>query len=412
MKKTNVYGLLGEVLPHSFSPRIHRLLGEYEYRLFERSPEELTTFLSEEGFAGINVTIPYKKAVIPYLSALSDEARRTGSVNTVVRTETGLVGHNTDYHGFLYMLDRIGVSVKGKKCLVLGSGGASATVQAALSDRGAEAVVISRRGENNYENLDRHEDAALIVNTTPVGMYPDNGKAPLSLSRFPRLLAVIDIVYNPRRTALLLEAEDRGIPAVGGLPMLAMQAVRANELFFGRPQPESTGERILAELERQTENVILIGMPGCGKSTAGRALAAAMGLRFFDTDEEIETVTGRSPAAIIEAEGEDAFRKIEHETILRLGKETGAVIATGGGVVTRPENRDPLRQNGTVVYLTRPLCELAKNGRPLSGKMGVDALYAARRPLYEAWAERTVHCNKDVSVTVKNIQAALSAKKE
>ncbi len=412
MNRAKTYGLLGEKLTHSFSPLIHSMLGDYDYRLFPCAPSDLVSFLKSGDFAGINVTIPYKKTVMPYLAEITPEARSIGAVNTVLRTPNGLLGDNTDYYGFLYTLQKSGISVEGKKCLVLGSGGASATARAVLSDQGAKVTIISRTGDDNYENLARHHDAALIVNTTPVGMYPNNGASPLSLAGFDALLAVIDIIYNPRRTQLLMDAEALGIPAIGGLTMLVAQAKRANELFFARPLPNSVIEEILVKVEKKTQNIVLIGMPGCGKSTAGRVLAQKWGLTFRDTDEEIEKATGRTPAQIIEAEGEAAFRKIEQKIVQNLGRESGLVIATGGGVVTQAENFAPLRQNGRILYLARPTEKLSQKGRPLSLQTGVEALFAARRPLYEAWADATAQGEDDFSQTFQNIENALGAKKE
>lgn len=410
--KKEIYGLLGEHLGHSYSPEIHALLGDYEYRLFERSPENVAAFLTEGEFSGINVTIPYKKAVIPYLSEISDAAKKIGAVNTIVRTPNGLRGDNTDYYGFSYMLRQSGINPAGKKCLVLGSGGASLTAVAVLTDLGADPVVISRGGENNYGNLDRHADASMIVNTTPVGMYPNNGHSPVDLTRFPNLSGVADVIYNPRRTALIQQAEDLGIPAVSGLSMLVAQAKRASELFFDRAIPDARIGKVLAAIRQKMENVVLIGMPGCGKSTAGRALADRLGLDFADTDNVIREMTGRTPAEIIKSDGEEVFRRIEHEAVCAVGKKSGTVIATGGGVVTRPKNRDPLRQNGTVIYLSRPLEKLATGGRPLTAVNGVQALFDVRRPLYEAWAEHTVLCDDDIAVTLQNLLSAVTAERE
>ncbi|MBQ8747274.1 MAG: shikimate kinase [Clostridia bacterium] len=412
MSETKIYGLLGEKLGHSYSPQIHAHLGEYEYRLFERAEEDVPAFLNSGEFEAINVTIPYKKTVMPYLAEISDEAIKIGSVNTITRVENGLRGDNTDYYGFSYMLAESGIDVRGKKCLVLGSGGASVTAQAVLADLGAIPVVISRGGENNYDNLDRHADASVIVNTTPVGMYPKNGVSPIDLSLFPALTGVVDMIYNPRRTALILQAKDRGIPAVSGLSMLVAQAKRANELFFARPLPDTVTEEVIRKTRRQMDNVILSGMPGCGKSTAGMRLAERLGFDFADTDEEIVQMTGRTPAEIIKAEGEDTFRKIEHDAACALGKRSHTVIATGGGIVTRAENRDPLRQNGTVIYLTRPLEKLATGGRPLTAKNGVQALFDTRRPLYESWADACAVCKDDTEETLQNLLAAIDAAKE
>ena len=412
MEKTKIYGLLGEKLGHSYSPQIHAHLGEYEYRLFERAEEDVPAFLTSGEFEAINVTIPYKKTVMPYLAEISDEAIKIGSVNTITRVKSGLRGDNTDYYGFSYMLAESGIDVMGKKCLVLGSGGASVTAQAVLADLGALPIVISRGGENNYDNLDRHADASVIVNTTPVGMFPKNGVSPIDLSLFPALTGVVDMIYNPRRTALILAAKDRGIPCVSGLSMLVAQAKRANELFFDRPLSDEITDEVIRKTRRQMENVILIGMPGCGKSTAGKHLAERLGFDFADTDEEIVNLTGRTPSEIIQTDGEDAFRKIEHEAACALGKRSHTVIATGGGIVTRPENRDPLRQNGTVIYLKRTLERLATDGRPLTAQNGVQSLFEKRRPLYESWADATAVCEDNTDTTVKNLIAAIDAAKE
>lgn len=407
-----IYGLLGGKLSHSYSPEIHALLGDYEYRLFEKEADEVGRFLESDAFEAINVTIPYKKTVMRYLSKISGEAEKIGAVNTITRTKNGLRGDNTDYYGFSYMLKKSGIEVAGKKCLILGSGGACCTARTVLGDMGATTVVISRSGEDNYENIARHADASVIVNTTPVGMYPENGVSPVDLSVFSNLHGVLDMIYNPCRTALILDAIDQGIPAVNGLAMLVAQAKRANELFFGRPLPDTVTEEVLTKIRITKENVILIGMPGCGKSTAGQALAEALGLRFADTDTEIQKMTGRTPAEIIGTDGEDAFRKIEHSAAVELGKKSGTVIATGGGIVTRPENRDPLRQNGTVVYLSRTLERLAQNGRPLTARDGVEALFKKRRPLYESWADRTVPVDDDIAKTVQNLIYAIGIKEK
>lgn len=405
MSRDRIFGLLGGRLSHSWSPEIHACLGGYEYRLFERGEDEIAGFLRSDEFEAINVTIPYKKAVMPCLCEISPEARRIGSVNTITRTADGLQGDNTDYFGFSYMLDSAGIEVHGKKCLVLGSGGASVTACTVIGDRGGEAVVISRSGENNYNNLGRHIDADVIVNTTPVGMYPDCGIAPLSLAGFRRLSGVVDMIYNPRRTALLFEAERLGIPAAGGLTMLVAQAVKANSLFFGRA--DEPDKAIIADVTERMRlmksNIILIGMPGSGKSTAGRALAERLERQFHDTDEEVTRLTGRTPADIIKADGEAAFREAEHEAVRGVGKLSGCVIATGGGVVTYEKNRDPLRQNGIIVFLERSLEKLSISGRPLSAASSVDELYRRRLPLYLSWADCAARCEDDVDITVRNI---------
>lgn len=405
--KTNVYGLLGGQLSHSYSPEIHAAFGDYEYRLFEMPEEDVAFFLSSNRFTAINVTIPYKKTVMPYLQEISEEAKKIGSVNTITRIPGGLRGDNTDYYGFSYMLDKAGISVTGKKCLILGSGGACMTAWAVVQDRGGIPVVISRTGENNYENLFLHEDAGVIINTTPVGMYPRNGESPLDLTLFPHLTGVADMIYNPCRTALIQQAQQMGIPAVSGLSMLVAQAKRAAELFFGHPFPDSLIEEAEKKVRAQKENIILIGMPGCGKSVAGRALAELLGFSFADTDEEIERIDGRHPAEIIRQDGEQAFRAIEHTAAENLGRGSGCVIATGGGIVTREENYAPLHQNGTIVFLTRPLEELATGNRPLTASHGVQALYEKRLPLYESWADASAACTPDPQKTAKAILRAI-----
>lgn len=400
-------GLLGEKLGHSFSPRIHQELGGYEYRLYEKSPQELDVFLKSGDFDGLNVTIPYKQTVIPYCAGLSPRAQAIGSVNTLVRRADGsLWGDNTDYDGFFAMLEQANISLDGKKALVLGSGGASKTVQAVLRDRGASVVVISRSGPDSYDNLDRHADARLVVNTTPVGMYPKNGAAALDIRRFPRCEAVLDVVYNPARTRLMLDAEACGIPAFGGLLMLVEQARRAAEIFTGNQIDAAVTGRLTAKLARETQNIALIGMPGCGKTTVGRALADLLGRPFYDADEQIEARAGRKIPDIFAQDGEAAFRRLETEVLAELSRQSGAVIATGGGVVTREENRDLLRQNSTVVWLQRELHSLPLTGRPVSQSRPLNELAAERMPLYRAWSDAAVEvCGPEE--TAKAIQREL-----
>ncbi|SHH93774.1 shikimate dehydrogenase [Sporobacter termitidis DSM 10068] len=385
----NKFGLLGEHLAHSFSPQIHSLLGDYEYLLYEKTPDEVAGFLARGDFDGLNVTIPYKKAVIPCCAALSRSAEQIGSVNTLVRRPDGtLYGDNTDYDGFSYLLGALGADVAGKKALVLGSGGASLTIRTVLADLGAgEIVVVSRGGKDNYENIGRHNDAQLIVNTTPVGMFPGNGAAPVGLSVFKACAAVVDIIYNPAKTALLLEAEDLGIPCVNGLPMLVAQAKRAAEIFTGLPIDDGVIDDITDKIARRTKNIVLIGMPGSGKSTTGAALAKLLGREFFDTDELIVKAAGKSIPDVFKDDGEDAFRQLETAALAEAAKKSGAVIATGGGIVKKPENRRLIRQNSTAVFLDRPLDALPADGRPLSLQNGVEALARERLPLYSSWCD-------------------------
>ena len=401
-------GLLGRKLGHSYSPQIHSHLASYEYTLFEKEPEELEAFLKNGGFTGLNVTIPYKKDVIPYLDELSPTAKRLGAVNTIVRREDGsLIGHNTDYFGFCSMVGRSGLTVAGKKVLVLGSGGASNTAVAALEEMGAQVVVISRSGENNYDNLHRHADAAVIVNTTPVGMYPKTGVSPISLERFQKLEGVLDVVYNPARTQLLLDAESRGLIAMNGLWMLVAQAKESAEWFAGMQIPDGKIAKIHGLLRAQMENIILIGMPGCGKTTVGQALATMQGKRFVDADAVLEERVGRKITDIIPTDGEEAFRQMETDTLAELGKQSGLVIATGGGCVTRERNYPLLNQNGTILWLTRELDKLPTHGRPLSQTGKLQQMYAVREPMYRRFADAVIENDGTVEETLAQIRAAL-----
>lgn len=381
-------GLLGRKLGHSYSPQIHGLLGDYSYELFEKEPEQLPFFLKDDDFTGINVTIPYKKDVIPYLDELSPAARKIGSVNTIVRRADGsLFGHNSDYFGFVSLVHHSGITVNGKKVLVLGSGGTSNMVVTALKDLGAVPVVISRSGENNYENLHLHADASVIVNATPVGMYPNTGVSPIDLKRFPRLEGVLDVIYNPAKTKLLLDAEGLGIPHENGLWMLVAQAKEASEYFTGQKLSDNEIERIHHVLSHQMRNIVLIGMPGCGKSTIGALLAEKQNRKFLDADEEIIRLAGKSIPDIFAQDGEDVFRRWETTALENLGKQSGLVIATGGGCVTRSRNYPALHQNGHIVWLERELSLLPTQGRPLSQANRLEEMYAVRKPMYEAFAD-------------------------
>jgi len=384
-------GLLGRKLGHSFSPRIHSFFGDYSYDLFEVEPEKLDEFMHGDDFDAMNVTIPYKKSVIPHCAELGEAARAIGSVNTIVRRPDGsLFGDNTDAAGFSAMLERLGTDPAGKKALVLGSGGASLTVQHVLKEAGAQVVVISRSGENNYENLDRHADAAILVNTTPVGMYPHCGEAALDIACLPKLEAVFDLIYNPARTRLMLDAMDRHIPCLGGLTMLVEQARAASEIFTGGKVDPRASAKVLALLEKEKQNIVLIGMPGCGKSTIGRMIAAKSGRKLVDADQEIVKKTGMDIPAFFAANGEAAFRKVETEVLEELGMQSGLVIATGGGCVTRPENLNPLRQNGMIFFIRRDLKLLPTHGRPLSQANPLEEMYRVRLPLYEAFADAEI----------------------
>lgn len=393
-------GLLGRRLGHSYSPQIHAMLGSYPYTLFEKEPEEIEDFLKSGDFTGINVTVPYKKDVIPFLDELSPVAQRLGAVNTVVRRNGKLVGHNTDYFGFMTMVKASGLDVRSKKALVLGSGGASNTAVAVLQELGAEVIVISRNGENNYQNLHLHTDARVIVNTTPVGMYPHAGVSPIDLTQFSLLEGVLDVIYNPARTQLLLDAEKSGLVTMNGLLMLVAQAKEAAEWFTGTYIEDSTISAIHRRLQRKMENIILIGMPGSGKTTVGKLLAEKTGRKLVDADEELVKHTGRTIPAIFAADGEPCFRQLETEVLSSLGQQSGLILATGGGCVTQMRNYPLLHQNGMIFCLNRDISKLPTDGRPLSQITKMEEMYRIRKPLYETFADFMIDndCSPDTAV--------------
>ena len=397
-------GLLGRKLGHSYSPQIHSQLAKYSYRLFEKEPEELEDFLKNGDFSGLNVTVPYKKVVIPYLDSLSPVAQQLGAVNTIVRKADGsLIGHNTDYFGFASMVGRSSLDVRGKKCLVLGSGGASNTATAVLAELGAKVIIISRTGENNYDNLYLHKDAAVIVNTTPVGMYPNTGVSPIDLELFPNLEGVLDVVYNPARTKLLLDAQARGLTAMNGLWMLVAQAKESAEWFCGQSIPDARIEEIYRKLKSQMENIVLIGMPGCGKSTIGTMLGRTM----IDADTEIVSLAGKPIPEIFAQFGEEGFRDYETKVLEALGKQSGLTIATGGGCVTKDRNYPLLHQNGTIFWLKRDIEKLPTDGRPLSQATKLKEMYRIRKPMYEKFADHVIDNNGNPADTVKQILSVL-----
>lgn len=396
-------GLLGRKLGHSYSPQIHAQLADYSYVLFEKEPEELEAFLKNGDFTGLNVTVPYKKAVIPYLDELSPRAKRLGAVNTIVRRDGKLIGHNTDYFGFQTMVSQSGLQVQNKKVLILGSGGASNTAAAVMEELGAHVCVISRSGENNYDNLHLHTDAAVIVNTTPLGMYPNVGTSAADLNLFPSLEGVLDVVYNPARTQILLDAEQKGLTAMNGLLMLVAQAKESAEWFSGHEISDDLISEIHLSLRKQMENIILIGMPGCGKTTIGSALAEKLGKQFVDADLELEARVGKKISDIIPNDGEAAFRAMETETLSLLGKQSGLVIATGGGCVTRKRNYPLLHQNGTIFWLTRDLGKLPTDGRPLSQSSKLSDMYRVRKPMYEAFADCIISNEGEPEHTITQI---------
>ncbi len=407
------YGLIGEKLGHSYSARIHAMLGDYDYRLYPMPPEEMRAHMRARDFLGLNVTIPYKKDVLPFCDALSEEVKRIGSANTLVNAGGVLTAYNTDIGGLLSLIERTGVQVRGKKAVILGSGGTSLTARAACETLGArEIVVVSRKGPVTYEALYRdHADAQALFNATPVGMYPNTGISAVDIDRLSALEGVIDVIYNPDRTPLVLAAQKRGLRAAGGLWMLVMQACLANGKFFSADVDFARAGEIYAALRAERLNLVLVGMPGSGKTTLGKALAEKMRRPFVDCDAEIERVAGMSIPEIFRTRGEEAFRALESEVIERYGKENGQVIATGGGAPLRARNVTALRQNGMTLLVCRPLELLATDGRPLSagGMETVRRLEAERAPAYSACADARVDNSDTVARAVDEALSAFRA---
>lgn len=400
-----IFGLLGRKLGHSWSVPIHTALGCEGYRLIELEPEDLPAFLAQSNIGGLNVTIPYKRDVMPYCDVIDEAAQAIGSVNTLVRRADGrLYAFNTDAAGFCWMAERAGISFTGKKTVILGSGGASLTAQAMAKKLGArEVVVVSRSGETNYDNLSRHADADIVVNATPVGMYPRNGEAPVDLTAFPKCTGVLDVIYNPRRTALLLQAEELGIPCSDGLPMLVAQAKAAEEHFFDKAIPNRENERILAQLRQESTNIVLIGMPGCGKTSVGQALAELTGREAIDVDQRIVDRAGCSIPEIFAQSGEAVFRALEREETAEAGKLSGKIILTGGGVVKDPRNYAPLHQNSRIYHLIRDLNVLPTDGRPLSQGTDLSAMWAERAPLYQRFRDTAIQNSGTILETAQAI---------
>ncbi len=398
------YGLLGRTLGHSWSPIIHEKLGTTPYTLIELEPDELADFVARDDWRGLNVTMPYKVEVAKLVDELTEAASRMGAVNTLWRRDDGtILGDNTDVYGFGWMLERFcdrnldGIeNLEGAEVLVLGSGGASKAVVYVLEQVGAEPVVISRSGEDNYENLlEKHAEASLIVNATPVGMFPKCPDSPLSrgiLSQMEDLEGVLDIVYNPERTGIVLEAMSLGLPAESGLGMLVGQAWRSSEIWQQTELDESLIGSIEDEIRSKTRNVVLIGMPGSGKTSCGRRLEELTGRAHVDLDDAFADAYGRSAAQVIEQDGEETFRMMETDVLAAYSAQSSLIISCGGGVVTRPENLLLMQQNGTIIMLDRPIDQLSCKGRPISKAAGVETLAEQRMPLYRAWADQIVTC--------------------
>ncbi len=382
-------------------------MGDYDYRLYEISREKVEDFILNGDLDGLNVTIPYKKVAASLCDELSDIARDLGSVNTIVRRDGKLCGHNTDYYGFKSMVLETGIDISGKKALVLGTGGTGVTIVKVLTEMGAEVVPISRTGENNYGNIEKHSDAVLVVNATPVGMYPKNGASPLDLRRIPSCECVLDVIYNPMRTALILQAESLGLKYKSGLHMLIAQAKYSSELFQNKKISDDSVTFIENSLTKELENIILIGMPGSGKSVVAEALGRRLNRRVIETDSEIVRSAGLSIPEIFEKSGEEEFRRLETAQMELSGKLSERIISTGGGVVTRDENYNLLHQNGIIVWLERDTSKLPTDGRPISQKSDLSELYRRRKPMYERFADLRVSNNGTVYETVGKIIAGI-----
>lgn len=394
------YGLIGEHLKHSYSCEIHAQIADYEYELHEIPPSGLGGFLKKREFNAINVTIPYKQDVIPYLDEISDTAKRIGAVNTIVNRNGRLYGDNTDFAGMLALARHIGVDMKGRKVLILGTGGASKTGHVLAEYMGAQSVYyVSRSGKDGsitYEQaVTEHSDAQIIINATPVGMFPKQDGRPIDISAFPKLEGVIDAIYNPLRTNLILDAQERGIPAEGGLYMLSAQAVHASAVFRDIPLDESLVDKAFKSVKNDKQSIVLIGMPSSGKTTVGRILSEKCGKQLADTDEYIIKKIGMPISDFFAKFGEAEFRKIEKETVAELSATGGRIIATGGGAVLDPENVRALKQNGVLVFLDRrPENLVATDDRPLaSRRSALEKLYAERYDIYCAAAELHIDAN-------------------
>lgn len=404
------YGLIAEKLGHSFSKEVHGFLADYDYQLMELTEKELDAFMRSRSFKAINVTIPYKEKVIPYLYKIDSAAKQIGSVNTIVNKDGKLYGYNTDFPGMKAMILSSGIEIKDKKVLILGSGGTAKTAIAVSKDLGAKEILTVSRTKSNdnityNEAYDKHCDAQVIINTTPCGMFPNIETAAIDLTHFNSLESVVDAVYNPLKTTLSLSAEKKGAKSVCGLYMLVAQAVYACEKFKGCEIQKSEIDRVYNKVLGSKQNIVLIGMPSCGKSTVGRLLAEKLGRPFYDTDKIIEEKTGRQCAEIIRNDGEAVFRNIESQVILEVSKLSSVVIATGGGAVISEANRDNLHKNGTIWFIDRPIEKLITTAnRPLSSdRQLLEKRYTERYPIYCKTADYKISGDLSIEETAEQI---------
>lgn len=404
------YGLIGKELGHSFSKIIHEQLASYTYELCPLQEAQFHRFMEQRNFTAINVTIPYKIAVIPYLDEMDEKARKIGAVNTILHQNGRLIGTNTDYDGFLYTLKKHQIDVRDKKVLVLGDGGGAQAIKAVLQDEGCAEIISTRRTPSpvtiTYEEArQNHCDVQIIVNTTPCGMYPNNDDCPCDLNDFPLCEAIVDIIYNPLHTRLCRQARQRGIPFAGGLEMLIAQAKYAVEFFNGQTIADQQINRLYRQMINEKRNIVLIGMPSCGKTTIAHLLSEQLSKPFIDLDEEIEKQSGRTIPSLINQDGEAAFRKIESEVCAQIAKRQNLIIATGGGIIKNAQNMERLALNGWIVYIQRDLdLLLVGNARPLSSsKEAVASLFQERKHLYQSYADIMIENNHDISAAVKQI---------
>ncbi len=406
------YGCIGEHLTHSFSKEIHNALADYDYVIKELTPEELPLFMTEHNFKAINVTIPYKRDVIPFLHWISPEAKSINAVNTIVNKDGKLYGYNTDFYGMKGLIEREGVSLKGKRVAILGSGGTSNTAFAVAENMGAQSIVkVSRTAKSGYITYDelysKYSDAEIIINTTPCGMYPNIGEAPVDINKLPSAEAVFDAVYNPLRSKLVCDAKKKGIVATGGLYMLVSQAAYAVEKFIDSPVNTDRVEEIFRNLYKDKMNIVLVGMPSCGKTSVGKVLEEKFNKSFIDTDDEIVKTEGRAIPQIFSENGEKYFRNLESEVIFRIASCNTSVISTGGGAILNPDNTDILRENGRVYFINRPLADLiTTNDRPLSSnRTDLEKRYKERYSLYVSSADVVIDGSGSVAEVAERIEA-------